>query len=86
MMHHVLIVTVVGLKILNDVQTCSRCGGRGTVQQQQSSPFGTFVTETTCPDCNGTGKVVKEKCPHCHGRGYETKNNSDSTIRYTSWY
>ena len=62
-----------GAKNPNDVQTCSRCGGRGTVQQQQSSPFGTFVTETTCPDCNGTGKVVKEKCPHCHGRGYETK-------------
>ena len=33
-----------GAKNPNDVQTCSRCGGRGTVQQQQSSPFGTFVT------------------------------------------
>ena len=62
-----------GAKNPNDVQTCSRCGGRGTIQQQQNSPFGTFVTETTCPDCNGSGKVVRNKCPHCHGRGYETK-------------
>ena len=62
-----------GAKNPNDVQTCSRCGGRGTIQQQQRSPFGTFVSETTCPDCNGTGKVVRNKCPHCHGKGYETK-------------
>ena len=24
----------------------------------------------TCPDCNGTGKVIKEKCPDCRGTGY----------------
>ena len=69
-----------GAKDPNDVQTCSRCGGRGTIQQQQRSPFGTFVSETTCPDCNGTGKVVRNKCPHCHGKGYETK----TCLLYTS--
>ena len=24
----------------------------------------------TCPDCRGTGKIVKEKCPDCYGTGY----------------
>ncbi len=24
----------------------------------------------TCPDCRGTGKIVKEKCPDCRGTGY----------------
>ena len=26
----------------------------------------------TCPDCGGTGKVVREKCPDCYGTGYIT--------------
>ena len=63
-----------GAKTPNDVQTCPKCGGTGTIRTQQRSPFGTFVNQTTCPDCHGTGKVVKEKCPHCHGNGYVNKN------------
>ena len=23
-----------------------------------------------CPDCRGTGKIIKEKCPDCYGSGY----------------
>ena len=35
-----------------------------------SSLFGTVRNVQTCPDCGGTGKVVKDKCPDCHGTGY----------------
>lgn len=63
-----------GAKTPNDVQTCSRCGGTGTIKTQQRTAFGTFVNTTTCPDCGGTGKVIKGKCPHCHGKGYNNKN------------
>ncbi|MDD8048212.1 MAG: molecular chaperone DnaJ [Thomasclavelia sp.] len=62
-----------GAKNPNDVQTCPRCGGRGTIQQQQQTFMGTVMSETVCPDCHGTGKIVKEKCPQCHGTGYENK-------------
>ena len=24
----------------------------------------------TCPECNGTGKIIREKCPDCGGTGY----------------
>ena len=24
----------------------------------------------TCPDCHGTGKIIREKCPDCAGTGY----------------
>ena len=23
-----------------------------------------------CPDCHGTGKIIKDKCPDCRGTGY----------------
>lgn len=57
----------------SDVTNCSRCGGTGTIRTQQRSPFGTFVNETTCPDCNGTGKKITKACPNCHGKGYINK-------------
>lgn len=58
----------------SDIGTCSRCGGTGRVRTQQRSPFGTFVQETTCPDCHGTGKKIKKICPVCGGKGYKNKN------------
>ena len=32
----------------------------------------------SCPDCNGTGKVIKEKCPDCYGVGYISKKKKVS--------
>ena len=36
----------------------------------QQSMFGTIQNVQTCPDCHGTGKVIKEKCPDCRGTGF----------------
>ena len=51
-------------------QTCTKCGGKGQVVFTQQSFFGTVPNVQTCPDCQGTGKVIKEKCPDCRGTGY----------------
>ncbi|MBR3683506.1 MAG: molecular chaperone DnaJ [Lachnospiraceae bacterium] len=51
-------------------ETCTKCGGKGQIVYKQQSFFGTIQNVQTCPDCNGTGKVVKEKCPDCRGNGY----------------
>ena len=32
--------------------------------------FGTVQNVQTCPDCHGTGKIIRDKCPDCHGTGY----------------
>lgn len=50
--------------------TCSRCKGSGQIVYTQNSFFGTVRNVQACPECNGTGKVVKDKCPDCHGAGY----------------
>ncbi len=52
--------------------TCTTCGGKGQVSRTQQSLFGMTRSIVTCPDCNGTGKMVKEKCPDCHGSGFIT--------------
>ena len=51
-------------------ETCSKCGGKGQVVYSQQSLFGMVRNVQTCPDCNGTGKIIKEKCTDCHGSGF----------------
>ncbi len=50
--------------------TCTKCGGKGQVVFSQQSFFGTVRNVQTCPDCQGKGKIIKEKCPDCRGTGY----------------
>ncbi len=59
-----------GAKAGTTPETCSKCGGRGQVTYNQQTMFGTMQSVRTCPDCNGTGKIIKEKCPDCYGTGY----------------
>ena len=51
-------------------QTCTRCGGRGQVIFTQQSLFGTVQSAQVCPECHGSGKIIKDKCPECSGTGY----------------
>lgn len=59
-----------GAKPGTSPETCSKCGGKGQVVFTQQSFFGTVRNVQTCPDCQGTGKVIKEKCADCRGSGY----------------
>lgn len=59
-----------GAKAGTQPETCSKCGGKGQVVFTQQSFFGTVRNVQACPDCQGTGKVIKEKCSDCRGTGY----------------
>ncbi len=50
--------------------TCSKCGGKGQVVFTQQSLFGVVRNVQSCPDCRGTGKIIKDKCQECGGTGY----------------
>jgi molecular chaperone DnaJ len=57
--------------------TCDTCNGSGSLRMQQ----GFFTMQRTCPDCAGTGQIVKEKCSDCHGSGRtRTTRTVDITI------
>lgn len=59
-----------GAKPGSSPETCSKCGGKGQVVFTQQSFFGTVRNVQTCPDCNGSGKIIREKCTDCGGSGY----------------
>ena len=61
-----------GAKPGTSPETCPKCGGKGQIVYTQQSLFGTVRNVQTCPDCNGSCKIVKEKCADCHGSGYIT--------------
>ena len=59
-----------GAKPGTSPETCSKCGGKGQVVFTQQSFFGTVRNVQACPDCSGTGKVIRDKCTDCRGTGY----------------
>ncbi|MDF2512002.1 MAG: chaperone protein DnaJ [Herbinix sp.] len=59
-----------GAKPGSSAETCSKCGGKGQVVYTQQSLFGMVQNVQTCPDCKGTGKIIKDKCTDCYGTGY----------------
>lgn len=58
-----------GTKDGKEAPVCSHCKGSGRVHLQR----GFFVVEQACPECNGTGHVIKEKCAKCKGAGVVNK-------------
>lgn len=49
--------------------TCSRCGGSGSVAEDQ----GPFAFSSQCPACAGRGVRVEDPCPTCRGSGVERR-------------
>lgn len=60
-------------------ETCSECGGRGSVLKQAQTIFGTIQTKTVCSECNGTGRTFRKTCSTCRGNG-KVKVNKTITI------
>ena len=58
-----------GAKPGSELKTCGTCGGNGQVNRTQRTPFGQFMTSSTCPTCHGKGKIVDNPCTECHGSG-----------------
>ena len=53
----------------NDIQTCTRCHGTGTVVVEQNTILGRIQTQSTCPECRGKGKKILHTCTNCKGEG-----------------
>src|SRR5262252_7199796 len=54
-----------GAKTGTGATACQNCGGRGQLAYQQ----GFFTITRSCPACQGSGQIIKERCPDCRGQG-----------------
>ncbi|RUS30153.1 hypothetical protein BC938DRAFT_479787 [Jimgerdemannia flammicorona] len=69
-----------GAKNPEDVKTCPVCQGSGTRIIRHVLAPGMFQqTQTTCDQCGGKGKIIKEQCPVCEGRKVR-RGNEQMTI------
>ncbi len=50
------------------VETCSMCRGAGQVRTTQNFMGMAMQSTTTCPQCNGRGKIIKTPCATCKGK------------------
>ena len=58
-----------GAKTPEDLQRCSTCDGQGRIMQQ--ARVGPFVQQmvSDCPDCSGSGNIIRKRCSDCRGTG-----------------
>ena len=67
-----------GVEAGSSKTTCSTCGGRGAVR----SGLGGFIAfSQTCPNCQGSGEIIKNPCRTCSGQArIKNKKNLKVTI------
>lgn len=58
-----------GAETEDDFITCSTCDGMGEVRQVHRTMLGQMVNVQRCPECNGEGRIIKNKCSKCNGEG-----------------
>jgi molecular chaperone DnaJ len=51
------------------VVTCTTCGGSGMLRRISRNVFGEFVSQRSCPQCGGEGRVLEAPCAVCSGEG-----------------
>ena len=57
------------------IETCQQCHGSGQVRTVQNFMGMQMQSTTTCPSCNGKGKIIKTPCSTCKGKGKVRRTN-----------
>lgn len=51
-------------------ETCPKCHGSGQMRVVQRLGGMQFQSTTTCDNCLGKGKIIRNPCPNCRGTGF----------------
>ena len=58
-----------GAQDASSFNTCSHCGGSGVMRKITNTILGQMQTTSTCPYCDGSGRIISDKCKTCSGSG-----------------
>ncbi|MDR2943754.1 MAG: molecular chaperone DnaJ [Methanosarcinales archaeon] len=50
-------------------KACAECRGSGTVSKTIQTPFGNMISQSSCPTCRGSGRIITSPCLKCSGKG-----------------
>jgi molecular chaperone DnaJ len=64
----------------SEAVTCEQCGGRGEIRTTRRTMLGQMVNVSTCPRCQGEGKLITDPCPTCKADG---RTERKRTLRVT---
>ncbi len=67
-----------GVKAGSEPVSCPVCNGTGQQKQVRQMGFTQFISVTTCTNCHGEGKIIKNPCKTCDGEGRVRKINKIS--------
>lgn len=67
-----------GAKAGTTPDQCPTCHGSGQVRYNQQTLFGAVSSVRTCNQCQGAGKIIKDKCTDCQGSGFVRKSKKIS--------
>lgn len=59
---------------------CVSCRGTGVVQEIKRSFLGSYMKETTCPECHGEGQKPEKPCNVCNGDGRIQKEEETNIV------
>ena len=57
------------------LESCSYCNGTGQVRTVQNFMGMAMQSTSTCPQCSGRGKIIKNPCTTCKGKGKVRRTN-----------
>jgi molecular chaperone DnaJ len=69
-----------GAKPGSEPITCDQCGGRGEIRTTRRTMLGQMMNVSTCPKCQGEGRIITEPCETCKGDGRTERRR---TLRVT---
>lgn len=58
-----------GAKAGTSPKRCPVCNGTGQEKRERRTPFGQFVSITTCSRCHGEGRIIEQPCSTCNATG-----------------